>query len=313
MTATTHTSSDLAARTRQALACPDCSGELAWAGADARCVGCGRGYPGTAAGRPDLRLRRPKRVQVAVEIGGSYLDQQTWRGQLVGGEPRQPGSIEVDPWLVSGNRLTEELVERLPTDGPGQGLALDLGCGGREAEQFLREATGLDYLAMDYDGDAADVLGDVHALPLRTGSVDLVFAISVLEHLQYPYRAVHEVGRILRPGGLFAGTVAFLEPFHLSSFFHTTPLATLSLLQSAGLEVELLAPHPTWTGLRALTEMERLGLGSRTGRRTVGVAARVANALSGHSRRPPPPVSAERLDELCRVAGGFQFVARSPD
>jgi ubiquinone/menaquinone biosynthesis C-methylase UbiE len=45
--------------------------------------------------------------------------------------------------------------------------------------------------------------GDVHRLPLSDGSVDRARVDRVLQHVADPARAVRDVRRVLRPGGLF--------------------------------------------------------------------------------------------------------------
>ncbi len=44
-------------------------------------------------------------------------------------------------------------------------------------------------------------LGDIEAVPLEDGSVDLAILSQALHHAQHPQRAVDEAHRILRPGG----------------------------------------------------------------------------------------------------------------
>jgi ubiquinone/menaquinone biosynthesis C-methylase UbiE len=48
--------------------------------------------------------------------------------------------------------------------------------------------------------------GDAERMPLPGGSVDVVVMSEVIEHLMHPDRAVREVSRVLRPGGVFVMT-----------------------------------------------------------------------------------------------------------
>ena len=61
-----------------------------------------------------------------------------------------------------------------------------------EADRHLRDR-----------GIHADLrLGDVQDLPFEDGSFDLVMAAHVLEHLVDPHRAIDEMVRVLKPGGI---------------------------------------------------------------------------------------------------------------
>ena len=45
-------------------------------------------------------------------------------------------------------------------------------------------------------------VADVYSLPFPDGFFDAVFAHAVLMHLREPVRALEEVRRVLRPGGM---------------------------------------------------------------------------------------------------------------
>jgi len=47
-------------------------------------------------------------------------------------------------------------------------------------------------------------LGDLEAVPIRTGAVDLAFLSQALHHASHPERAIAEARRILKPGGRIA-------------------------------------------------------------------------------------------------------------
>jgi SAM-dependent methyltransferase len=107
---------------------------------------------------------------------------------------------------------------------PAGSVVLDVPCGGGVALRGLRPGQGLTYLAADIApamldrtlaaarrrGVADQVvprLADVGALPLADGSVDLVVTFAGLHCFPDPRRAVAEMARVLRPGGVVTGSM----------------------------------------------------------------------------------------------------------
>jgi ubiquinone/menaquinone biosynthesis C-methylase UbiE len=100
---------------------------------------------------------------------------------------------------------------------PGR-IAADLGAGtGFIAEGLLQR--GLRAIAVDpspamlaemrrklNSERVAYLLGDAEALPLGEGSVDYAFANMCLHHVETPLKAIREMARILRPGGMLVIT-----------------------------------------------------------------------------------------------------------
>jgi len=84
---------------------------------------------------------------------------------------------------------------------------LEAGCGARAHLTYPAGARvlGIDILRSQLlrnDETFRLAQGDVSALPVASGSVDLVVCWDVLEHLSTPERAIAEMARVLRPGGL---------------------------------------------------------------------------------------------------------------
>ncbi|MFD8428431.1 class I SAM-dependent methyltransferase [Streptomyces coelicoflavus] len=120
---------------------------------------------------------------------------------------------------------------RFPDDGPAYAAAvaelglrkgdrvLDAGCGTGRALPPLRAAVGRSGQVVGADltpamlqaavhagrdRDGCLLLTDVAALPLRSGSLDAVFAAGLIAHLPDPAGDLRELARVVRPGGVLA-------------------------------------------------------------------------------------------------------------
>jgi SAM-dependent methyltransferase len=108
-------------------------------------------------------------------------------------------------WYKERRNILARELRRLPNPG----LALDIGAAGGGNTRVLR-AFGWKPMALEYAPTAAafarerglDVVrADAREMPLRTGSLDLVTAFDILEHIEEDYLAAAEITRVLRPGG----------------------------------------------------------------------------------------------------------------
>jgi SAM-dependent methyltransferase len=61
---------------------------------------------------------------------------------------------------------------------------------------------------------SADLLADVHRLPFREETFDIVLCTEVLEHLDAPDSALRELHRVLKPGGKLLLTTPFAYAIH---------------------------------------------------------------------------------------------------
>jgi SAM-dependent methyltransferase len=108
-------------------------------------------------------------------------------------------------WYKERRNLLARQLRRLPKPG----LALDIGAAAGGNTRVMREC-GWRPVAVEYAPTAARIAcergvhvvrGDARELPVRTGSMDLVTAFDVLEHIEEDYLAAAEITRALRPGG----------------------------------------------------------------------------------------------------------------
>jgi SAM-dependent methyltransferase len=152
---------------------------------------------------------------------------------------------------------------KFPGDGPAFAAAvadlglregdrvLDAGCGTGRALPPLRAAVGPSGVVVGADLTPAMLeaavragrdrqgrllLADVAALPLRSGSLDAVFASGLIAHLPQPEENLRELARVVRPGGTLA-------------LFHPIGRAALAARQGRRLTPDDLRAEPS---LRAL-------------------------------------------------------------
>ncbi|MCA1371206.1 methyltransferase domain-containing protein [Bradyrhizobium sp. BRP14] len=135
----------------------------------------------------------------------------------------------------------------------GREMLLDLGAGTGESYERLRQKIpGMHYIGLDIEGspeveirtrkDLEFKTYDGRTMPFPEDRFDVVFCKQVLEHVRYPDHVIAEVGRVLKKGGIFVGSVSQLEPYHSHSIFNWTAYGLVQVLESHGLSVTQLRP-----------------------------------------------------------------------
>ena len=128
-------------------------------------------------------------------------------------EAKQWGGTEVQPrpWYLQGLKL-RYCLEDLATV---RGSCLDVGCGaGNMAKALKRERPYLHVYGVDVSRAAIETarrdregvrfdLFEGDRLPYRDAQFEAVTMFDVLEHVEQPDRLLAEIGRVLKPGGLF--------------------------------------------------------------------------------------------------------------
>ena len=124
------------------------------------------------------------------------------------------GQRWADDAMLAYGPLAQHLVERCPLP-LGGATALDAGAGTGAVGGVLRDR-GAFVVACDLEADmlreadaypGAVAVADVAALPLRSGSFDVVVAAFVLNHVVDPAGALRELGRLARRGGYVLASV----------------------------------------------------------------------------------------------------------
>ena len=115
---------------------------------------------------------------------------------------------------------------------------VDIGCGyGRNKD--LVESVGGEWIGVEpFEGGAHTVVGDAENLPFEDNTFDVVIMDAVLEHIPDVGKAISEVARVLKPGGVFIGYVAFMECFHEISYSHLSFKALEHYSKINGMKLE---------------------------------------------------------------------------
>lgn len=119
-------------------------------------------------------------------------------------------ALERDYWWFQGRRqVILSTLDQFQPAGP-RPVLLDIGCGTGMLLQDLEKrgfATGLDFssIALEYcqKGGSANLgRADVRHLPVKSGSVDLITALDLIEHIEDDHGLMGEFYRVLKPGGI---------------------------------------------------------------------------------------------------------------
>lgn len=274
------------------LRCPDCRGILNLSDDDWSCTVCE-----SHASRRDLRPGRSRKVHLDMTVNLSVSPDQVLKD--IPTSP--PASSYSGP---QAKRDSRQFMSVLQDALPRPADVLDLGCGPRDQAVPIAHL-GHRYVGVDWSSDQADFLVDAHSLPFTDELFDCIFSYAVLEHLYNPFVAIREIDRVLKPGGIYMGTVSQGEPFH-DSFFHHTAWGFISVIES----VDRLAIKRLWATTDTLGSLSRMGRYPRPVRSMIGAVDKVNASMPFLApRKMRWPEKAKQIDALHR-AGSVAFVVQ---
>ena len=113
---------------------------------------------------------------------------------------------------------------------------LDAGAGEQQYKRFCKH---LIYVSQDfarYDGkgnssglqtgkwdhSTLDIISDITDIPEKDASFDAILCVEVLEHLPDPLKALRELNRLMKPGGVLIVTAPFCALTHFAPYFFQT-------------------------------------------------------------------------------------------
>jgi SAM-dependent methyltransferase len=150
------------------------------------------------------------------------------------------GPTPLHPQFFSRRFLRRQVKKN---SGRISGVIADLGCGFKPYQRYFKKArhVGLDYpsTALAVQSGRADLFGDLTDLPFKTACLDGVLCTQVLEHIAEPSRALSEIHRVLKPGGILLLSAPFFYPLHDEphDYYRFSHHGLNHLLTSADLEM----------------------------------------------------------------------------
>jgi SAM-dependent methyltransferase len=115
----------------------------------------------------------------------------------------------------------------------GDGRGLNLGCGDVRMDPRI---INLDVRPQG----AAEICGNALALPLASGSLQLVISQEVIEHLPDPLGALREMARVLQTGGKVYVQAPFIIGYHPGpeDYWRFSRTGLIHLVELAGLRIK---------------------------------------------------------------------------
>jgi len=219
---------------------------------------CSRAVPG-----PNLGDRLSLCLTILAKLKRQHL--QFRQGEVTRGFYEQFFSDkDFQGWSEDERRnIRRATISRYLTEHVPRGSSLlDVGCGFGEVLSGIPNAYrlhGIDYsdsnvrVAQEILKGSAEVKwGSIYQIPYQTASQDVCLCLEVIEHIEDDARAVREIVRVLKPGGILITAVpsTYYWPQYkqlIGHFRHYTRPSFKDLLCGAGLTLkEYLPNYPNW-------------------------------------------------------------------
>jgi SAM-dependent methyltransferase len=130
--------------------------------------------------------------------------------------------------------FARDIAEGFPIESPLVEMGARAADGQEDVNDLRPIFKAAEYIGCDIQaGPGVDRIEDIHHLSFDDNSIGTVVALETLEHVADPIRAVEEMYRILRPGGVLAISSLMFFPIHAHpwDYWRFTPEAFELLLQ----------------------------------------------------------------------------------
>ena len=141
------------------------------------------------------------------------------------------------------NDVRQTLLQYFDRNLTNEDQVYDIGCGSKPfasaLDGKLKKYIGVDVEDGFYDSSHIDLIGTAYDVPIDDRSADAVISSQVLEHLEYPERAIKETARILKKEGFFFLALPFMYPLHAEphDYSRITEFKIKKMLETAGFEI----------------------------------------------------------------------------
>lgn len=189
------------------LCCPVCEHDL-HIDEKVECESCGAEFP-TYDGIPSPIIDADLQKQIANELNHVKTFKEIIKEKIPIPDERL--------WMPHVKSLIIRILNENNPDSENK-YVVNLGSG---VESFFKKIfkpfKSLIRIGIPHDGNV-NAFGDAMSLPIRSGSVDLFFSSSVIEHLPNPEKAVSELYRTIKPGGLVYAEIPFIGAYHMAPY-----------------------------------------------------------------------------------------------
>jgi SAM-dependent methyltransferase len=125
-----------------------------------------------------------------------------------------------------------------------KGRLIDVGCGDLPykgiVQKYVDTYDSIDIIPRSNEVTYQSDIHDMSVIP--NYAYDSVICLEVFEHIKYPWKAINEINRILKPGGVLILSVPHLSRLHEEpdDYYRYTKYGITALLESGGFNIELI-------------------------------------------------------------------------